>query len=164
MSAVETMIRRFAVQFGPPNTPDDEAFIGEFRRSLAYYEQRPDILERAANEIIDTSENPFWPAVGKVRKIAERIAAEIAARSRRDEPREFVEPDGPYRVSDEKRAEMNEIVQQAIKRMAGTAPVERVYSEVPAGRTEFEAMQRKSPNAKLHRLTDRSRAMAGEGE
>lgn len=164
MSAVETMIRRFAVQFGPPNTPDDEAFIGEFRRSLAHYEDRPEILDKVASEIIDTSEQPFWPAVGKVRKMASAVAAQIASRSRREDPREFVEPDGPYRVSEEKRAEMNDLVQQAIKRMAGTAPSERVYSDVPAGRTEFEDMQRKSPNAKLHRLSDRSRAMSGEGE
>lgn len=80
MSAVENMLRRFSVQFGPPNTPDDDAFIGEFRRSLAFYEQRPDILDKVASEIIDTSEQPFWPAVGKVRKAAERIAAELHAK------------------------------------------------------------------------------------
>jgi hypothetical protein len=165
MSAVENMLRRFSVQFGPPNTPDDDAFIGEFRRSLAFYEQRPEILDKVASEIIDTSEQPFWPAVGKVRKNAERIAAELHAKQviGSHVPRQTIAEPIPPRDADS-HARCDALVRELKAFVAAHAlkpPKQAPLADV--SRPAFERMQ--TSHSGLHReLTPRSRAMAGEAD
>lgn len=168
MSAVETLLRRFATVFGPPNTPEPAAFVAEYRRALSFYDNRPDVLDRVASDLIDGQEMPFWPAVGKVRKHAEKIAGVLYSQQhasrRREEDQEVKEPTGPFRVSDEKREELNRLVQDAVRKMRGGEVMTKSFELRDVSRPAFERMQRESPNGMHRELTSRSRAMAGEGE
>lgn len=74
-NAVDRMLDRFAILYGPPNTDEPEAFIAEYHRTLANYHQS--VIDRAADIVIDEQDRTFWPTPGKCRQAAREAAAKM---------------------------------------------------------------------------------------
>lgn len=146
--AVDELLRRFASAFGRPASDNPEGLVAEYRRALAFYDDKPKILRRAANIVIDSRENPFWPPVGVVRKAIEKAIAETAPPPA---PPQRQEPTPP---TAEERARADALV-AALRR--AVAAMDMATDKPPpepldTSRPVFEAMQDYSPNRRLHRV------------
>lgn len=74
-NAVDRMLDRFAILYGPPNTDEPEAFIAEYHRTLTGYAEA--VINRAANIVIDEQDRTFWPTPGRCRQAAREAAAKM---------------------------------------------------------------------------------------
>jgi hypothetical protein len=166
MSVSSEIIGRFNAVFGEPRTTDPELFLNEFARCMDGYDE--DALRKAADRLIES--NVHWPRPAELLAEARRILAD----QRRFAPREKPEPRkyGP-KLSDEELAQReaahSEMMANFRKFMGrcSTPKDEKPAVDWKAGqRTEFERMQRESPNRGMHMtlegLSDTSRRITGE--
>jgi hypothetical protein len=118
----DLMLRRFGVLYGEPKTPDIEAFVGEYERSMRGF--RKDVISRAADKLIDAHDRRSWPTPGECHKACDAAAEEIETRRRpatsfEPEPRVGEPPSEESKarcralVAELKRTIGGEIIQQA---------------------------------------------------
>jgi len=74
-SVTDRMLSRFVVVYGEPRTGDLEAFFAEYEKAMRG--TRPDILDRATDEILKGHEKRSWPTIGECRKAIDAAAADL---------------------------------------------------------------------------------------
>lgn len=151
MSISDEIIGRFNAVFGEPRTTDPELFLNEFARCMDGYDEGA--LRTAADRLIET--NVHWPRPAELLTEARRVLADqrrfappkpvehARAETRRATPEEMAK----------REAEHRELMANFRKFMARCTqgPDEKPAVNWKAGqRTEFERMQRESPNRGLH--------------
>lgn len=159
MSAVDRMLDRFAVLYGPPNTDATEEFIGEYHRTLTGYAE--DVIDLAATMVIDEQDRPFWPTPGKVRQAARQAASKI-------EYNRFHRLPPPGRPALPPPTEQQKIfantltdeLRKSTEAMSMSKKIETPNVSKPA----FEELQAKSANQVHRTLSGLSRRMTGETE
>ena len=161
--SVEDFISRLTVLFGPPETVDDDAFIGELRDMFGLYED--EILRRAGNTLRSEHTLRGWPTFGEIND-AVRGSAHFVMSNKRQPPATgsaYVEQ------TPEAKERVQAMVQQLVQTTAASAVPDHPIPDVElkdVSRPAFEKMQSESRNHGLHRkpdgLTDRSRRMMGD--
>lgn len=125
----------------------------------------PNVLESAARAIIRDRASPFFPTIGEIRHAIQAAALRI------NPPKKIEDAQSQWPApTPEMKARVSALVAHTKRRIAAEnlAVVEKHAEARGASFTDFEAMQRSSPNAELHstprQLTDRSRRMMGDAE
>ncbi|MBX9659056.1 MAG: hypothetical protein K2X00_10850 [Nitrospiraceae bacterium] len=125
----------------------------------------PNVLEAASEAIIRDRASPFFPTIGEIRHAIQAAALRI------NPPKKIEDAQSQWPApTPEMKTRVNDLVAQAKRRIAATnlSAAEKQLKARSASFTDFEAMQRASPNAELHstprQLSDRSRRIMGDAE
>lgn len=152
MSA-DQFINRMLVLYGPPDSPDEAAFVDEYREMLAGYD--PKVLKAAGDLIRNSHMRRGWPVPGEIVDALRRACSQVAAVNKRPGPQqppeefEFVGPEDERYVEALTRARTDA---PAYARMIEARGVIKVRKEQPG------PMKREAKAV----LTDISRRMTGE--
>lgn len=156
---VDKLLRRFAVLYGPPDSPDDDEFLQEYRAGL---KGASDVMLQAIGDLLrDEHLAKRWPTPGEVRVAWTKAAAKLSPPRRAPEHKPFEQrllpPPEPHTW-----ARIQEMLKDFMAQQVAASEAEAV--QLPdVSRPAFEKMQRESPNAGLHRiLSPVSRRMTGE--
>jgi L-lactate utilization protein LutC len=143
---IDEFLNRLVVLYGPPESPDVAAFVNEYREMLRGTGEH--LLKPAGDEIRATHTRRGWPTPAEVKAAIGKAAAKIQAKPVLAIEDHSAQPTGK-RMSDKSREALmvqfrSAMAEFELKNVIKRAPLD-------ASREAFQAMQRNSPNHKLHR-------------
>lgn len=157
--ATNKLLRRFAVLYGSPDSPDEDAFFDEYRSMLA--KCSPAVIALAGDILRDSHLAKRWPTPGEVKVACTTAAKTLDPPKRAPEHIPFKVDDEPQPDDPEAKARVKVMLAEFMAKRTEVADAAERLPDVR--RPAFERMQRESPNAGLHRvLSPVSRRMTGE--
>lgn len=148
---VDEFIRRLMVLYGTPDSPDDAAFLEEYREMLNGTGEH--LLKPAGDIIRDTHSRRGWPTPAEVKTVVSKAAALAAPRkyeTKRDDESD-APSNGRRRMPDEEREALMRAFRASMAEFELKNIVKRERPDVT--RPAFEAMQRNSPNGFHRKIT-----------
>lgn len=150
---VDEFIDRLLLLYGPPDSPNDEAFIEEYRAMLDKVDAR--LLKPASDQIVATHTRRGWPTPAEVHIAVKKGSTIVFGTYMPPEHRRFKPEDDMTEeekaAHEASKARVDILAKSVIKMMrAGMEPDPETRDEKAPNRAEFEAMQLNSLN-RFHR-------------
>lgn len=163
MSSVdELVIQRFWNVYGEPFTPDPEALMAEYERSLSGYSD--DVLSKAVDRAIDEFDRPSgWPRPGVVNGFCKVLLPARPVTTQGWDDGRFVPKDAASRARVRAMAEECKAAMAAASLKTMPKPSSQDYQHMDVSRPVMERNERRW--RRLERgLTDQSKRMMGDTE
>jgi hypothetical protein len=100
----DLVIRRFNRLYGPPTTPDRDAYFAEYYKALKGTD--PKLLEEDIDELVKRQTIPAWPTVGACVEAVHAVAERHGSERRRQAPKQ----DDYQQPSPEERARIGALL------------------------------------------------------
>lgn len=148
---IDEFIARLLLLYGPPDSPNDEAFIEEYRAMLDKVDVR--LLKPASDQIVATHTRRGWPTPAEVHIAVKKGSTIVFGAYMPPEHRRF-KPEGG--MTDEEKAAHEaskarvDILAKSVIKAMRAGHVEEKVEIINSDRDVFESMQRASPN-RFHR-------------
>lgn len=148
---VDEFIDRLLLLYGPPDSPNDEAFIEEYRAMLDKVDAR--LLKPASDQIVATHTRRGWPTPAEVHIAVKKGSTIVFGSYMPPEHRRF-KPEGEMTDEEKERHEASkarvDLLAKSVIKAMRAGQVAEVRETINSDRSVFESMQSNSRN-RFHR-------------
>lgn len=148
---VDEFIDRLLLLYGPPDSPNDEAFIEEYRAMLDKVDAR--LLKPASDQIVATHTRRGWPTPAEVHIAVKKGSTIVFGTYMPPEHRRF-KPEALMTDEEKERHEASkarvDLLAKSVIKAMRAGQVAEVREIINSDRSVFESMQSNSRN-RFHR-------------